>query len=42
MKEMTVSQYAKKYRITRQAVLKRIWHGSLKARKVGNYYIIGT
>jgi len=36
----TVTEYAKKHKISRQAVLKRINTGKLKAKKVGNYYII--
>lgn len=40
MKTLTVAQYAKKEGISRQAVLKRIWSGSLNAVKVGNYWLI--
>lgn len=40
MKYVTVTQYAKKHGISRQAVNKRIKKGKLKAKKVGNYYII--
>lgn len=40
MKQLTVTQYAKRHRVSRQAVLGKIQRGSLKAKKVGNYYII--
>jgi excisionase family DNA binding protein len=40
MKEITVTQYAKKKKITRQAVLKKIALGKLRARKSGNQYLI--
>lgn len=36
----TIAQYAKRHKITRQAVLKRINTGKVKAKKVGHYYII--
>lgn len=40
MNYLSVTEYAKKYKITRQAVLKRIKRSKLKATKVGTTYII--
>jgi hypothetical protein len=40
MKEYTVTQYARKKRISRTAVQKKIDRKQLKARKVGNIYLI--
>ena len=37
---LSISQYAKMIGISRQAVLKRINKGKLKAQKVGKVYII--
>lgn len=37
---ITVSEYAKKVGISRQATLKRIERGSIVAIRVGNYYLI--
>lgn len=42
MKEITVSQYAARHRMSRQGVLKRIKRGALRARKVGHYWLIST
>ncbi len=39
-KYLSVSQYAERYKITRQAVLKRINTGKVEALKLGNYYLI--
>lgn len=41
MNLLSVTQYAKKHKISRQAVLKRIISGKIKARKVGATYVIG-
>lgn len=40
MKVITVTEYSKKKGISRQAVLKQIKRGTLKARKQGTQYII--
>jgi hypothetical protein len=40
MQYITATQYAKRHRISRQAVNKRIKTGKIKAKKVGFYYII--
>lgn len=40
MIQLSVTQYAKRYKISRQAVLKRIKAGKIKAERIGNYYII--
>ena len=36
----SVTEYAKKHNISRQATLKRIKTGKIKAKKIGNYYIV--
>lgn len=38
--KMTVTQYAKKVGISRQAVRKQIVKGQLTAEKLGNYWVI--
>jgi len=40
MKELSVTQYAKKKKCSRQNVLERIKRGTIKVRKVGNQYLI--
>lgn len=40
MKYLSVTEYAKKHKITRQAVLKRIKAKKLKAIKIGKTYAI--
>jgi hypothetical protein len=40
MKIFTVTQYAKKKKLTREAVRLQIISKKLKARKVGNQYLI--
>jgi hypothetical protein len=40
MKQLSVTEYAKKEGISRQAALKRIKAGSVDAQKIGNNYII--
>ena len=39
-KFISVTEYARRHRITRQGVLKRIAVGRIKAVRVGNYYAI--
>lgn len=37
---MSVTECAKRFKVSRQAILKRIKKGQIKAQKVGNYYVI--
>jgi hypothetical protein len=38
--KLTVTEYAKKYKLARQTVLVKIWRGILKAKKQGNQWVI--
>jgi len=40
MKTYSVTQYAKKKKVSRTAILKQITKGKLKAKKFGNQYLI--
>lgn len=40
MNYLSVTEYAKKEGVSRQAILARIKRGTLKARKIGQTYII--
>lgn len=40
LKKITVTEYAKRKKVTRQCVLKWIRLGKVSAKKFGNYYLI--